>query len=48
MSPDMTVRLVLLVVIASFIVVSIAMNDDTYGRKGPTARRRPAEAVERD
>jgi hypothetical protein len=44
MSPDMAMRLVLLVVIASLIIVSIAMSDDTYGRKRSTPKRQPAEA----
>jgi len=42
MSPDMAMRVVLLVVIASLIVVGIAMNDDAYGRKRSTPQRRTA------
>ncbi|HKP44697.1 hypothetical protein [Mycobacterium sp.] len=43
MSPEMAMRVVLLVVIASLIIIGIAMNDDTYGRKRATPQRRPAE-----
>jgi hypothetical protein len=48
MSPDMAMRLVLLIVIASLIVVSIAMSDDPYGRKHSTPQRQTAEATEHD
>ncbi|MGX9791115.1 hypothetical protein [Mycobacterium sp. MMS18-G62] len=44
MSPDMAMRLVLLVVIASLIIISIAMNDDSYGRKHATPKHRTAHA----
>ena len=44
MSPDMAMRVVLLVVITSLIVVSIAMSDDTYSRKRSTPQRRTAQA----
>ena len=43
MSPDMAMRLVLLVVIASLMVVSIAMRDDAYARKRSTPQRRTVQ-----
>jgi hypothetical protein len=41
-SPDMALRLVLLVIIASLIIIGLAPSDHTHGRKRSTPQHRPA------